>query len=365
MARILRSQFNFFRVFDIGSEINLDLASKILEGEVAPTPFTLKRSTLSVIIQGVPLRMSLGTWEHTLHGHTFLIEGVGKLWTYGALSLNLKIHCEIPFTINEYFELAKKIEADDDLHQLCLQKATSILETIKASVSKPGIWPQYEDYLILRPQELDLQGETLQQLIDSDSFASMVLLERAEKISEQMREMLFKSFYQYGENDFVLIHWNAAVIYDTLDAQDIADVIEFALCQLLEMRYYDQRLDVELNDLYDSLEAKAGMFRPSKYTQFSHKAAVTYLEINDITEKVENSLKVIGDFYYAQIFRVAVEKFRLRDWENSIDKKLTNLAEISKLFQGEIHEQRNFWLEFVILILIAVEVLPIILKYVL
>lgn len=363
MATILSSQFNFFRVFDIGSEINLEMASKILERDAGATPFTLKRSNLSVIIQKAPVRLSLGTWEHHIFGDTFRIEGVGKIWEYGALSLNLKIHSTHSYSITEYFELAQKIESDEELHQLCMSKAQGILDAIKPAVSRPGIWPQYEDYLILRPEELDLQGRTLQELIDSDLFASMVLMERNEKISDQMKDMLFRSLIQYGPNDFVLIHWNAAVIYDNQDAQDIADVIEFALCQLLEMRYYDRRLDEELGELYDSLESKHALFKRSKYAKFSHQAAVTYLEINEITEKVENSLKVIGDFYYAQIFRLAVEKFRLKDWEHSIDSKLRNLAEISKLFQGELYEQRNFWLELTIMILIAVEVIPVIFKY--
>jgi len=67
---------------------------------------------------------------------------------------------------------------------------------------------------------------------------------------------------------------------------------------------------------------------------------------------------VIGDFYYAKIFRAASDRFRVKDWQASVDQKLKNLADVSNLFQAETNEKRNQLMEAIIIILIAIEVIP-------
>ena len=155
-----------------------------------------------------------------------------------------------------------------------------------------------------------------------------------------------------------VINWNSALIIEPSGSHDIPDVIEFALCQLLEMRYYDDVLDEKLNSLYNALEKKRlGLFE-SYAEKLSQDAAQKYLEISDTIESVENSLKVVGDFYLAKIFRATSSRFRFRDWQESVDKKLSNLAEISKLLASEINERRNRTLEIIVIALISIEVLP-------
>jgi hypothetical protein len=51
----------------------------------------------------------------------------------------------------------------------------------------------------------------------------------------------------YLANDLVVPTWNAAFVYDTpVGIQAALEILEFANSQLLELRYYDQRLDREL-----------------------------------------------------------------------------------------------------------------------
>jgi uncharacterized Rmd1/YagE family protein len=66
----------------------------------------------------------------------------------------------------------------------------------------------------------------------------------------------------------------------------------------------------------------------------------------------------VGDFYLATIFRMASKRFRFDDWQKSINEKLSNLAEVSKLLHSEVNESRNHMLEIIIIILITIEVVP-------
>jgi uncharacterized Rmd1/YagE family protein len=75
-------------------------------------------------------------------------------------------------------------------------------------------------------------------------------------------------------------------------------------------------------------------------------------------ESVENSLKVIGDLYHSVIFRMASKKFRFTDWQSSIDNKLENLADLSKLLLDNINHQKSLVLDITIIIIISLELIP-------
>jgi uncharacterized protein YukE len=124
------------------------------------------------------------------------------------------------------------------------------------------------------------------------------------------------------------------------------------------MRYYDDLLDQRLNTLYNEVVGrKKGLFS-NKYSQLAEEASQIYLEISEIVENVENSFKTVGDFYLATIFRATSKRFRFDDWQKSINEKLGNLAEVSKLLHSEVNESRNQTMEMIIVILIAIEVVP-------
>ena len=73
-------------------------------------------------------------------------------------------------------------------------------------------------------------------------------------------------------------------------------------------------------------------------------------------ERVDNSLKVVGDFYLALIFRGATQKFRIKDWQDSISRKMAILAQVSELLEGEMNVRRSHWLEFAVVFLFIFEI---------
>jgi hypothetical protein len=134
------------------------------------------------------------------------------------------------------------------------------------------------------------------------------------------------------------------------------------LCSLLELRFYDDLLDSQLKTLYKSIEVKGPGFFFNPYQELSNMAAIHYIDISELVDRVGNAFKVLGDYYYATIFRFALQRFYIGDWRKSVDQKLNHLAEVSRLFQGEVDERRNLVLSIIIIILIAIEVIPLIYK---
>jgi uncharacterized Rmd1/YagE family protein len=72
---------------------------------------------------------------------------------------------------------------------------------------------------------------------------------------------------------------------------------------------------------------------------------------------MSNSLKFVGDFYLARIYRGALKRFRILDWQDSITRKMNGLARVSELLQGEANVRRSHILEVIVVVLILFELL--------
>ena len=81
------------------------------------------------------------------------------------------------------------------------------------------------------------------------------------------------------------------------------------------------------------------------------------MELTEVTEKVDNALKVTEDVYYAKIYRTAMMLFRSRDWELSIKEKLQVITNTYKMLYDEISTKRGHLLELGIFLLIVIEII--------
>jgi hypothetical protein len=356
--QVKSGQIYYYRSYDVGDEVDLKLAASLVQGESTPAWFQLRKINRSILIQDAPVVIGLGSWLQDIGGMTLSVRSEAKMWSFGALSICFIFDLPEGMELFKLNRLAGEIDFDQDIQTLSDEKVKSFCDSVKGAIRNFKIWNEYEDYIIYNFQEFTTPIGP-KELLENEEVYRLLIGAREENLSDQSKEMARKNVFSFTKNDLVMVDWNSALIYDPVDYKDIADVIEFALIQLLEMRYYDSSLDVKLNALYKSLETKAGQsLLSNKYADLSKEAAKIYIEISEIVEKIENSLKVIGDFYYAQIFRAASDKFRFKDWQQSVDSKLNNLAQVSKLFQGEINERRNQLMEIIIIVLIAIEVVP-------
>jgi uncharacterized Rmd1/YagE family protein len=83
----------------------------------------------------------------------------------------------------------------------------------------------------------------------------------------------------------------------------------------------------------------------------------TVAELTEITERIDTSLKVTEDVYYAKIYRSALDLFRVRDWEAGIKKKLDIASRMCDLLYREIADKRTEILELAIVLLIVLEIM--------
>lgn len=357
--QIKKGRILVYRVFDIGSEVSLDEVYRMLEQSGNLTRFKLDRNyKMSFVISNAPLTINLGTVEIPFFDKIIAVELTGRLWHFGTLSLSFNIPIQEGTTLEELTKIANFLENDEVLDGVARQRAKMFQDEIKSVLQTVTDWHMNEDYIIYFLQEIDgINGEAMNLVKESD-VPALILGETKERLSDQIKNTILEYTYQYSKDDLAVIDWNSAVIVEPSGSMDVPLVIEFALSQLLEMRYYDDLLDEKLNTLYNEVAMKKRGLLSNRYSKIAEEAGRMYLEIAEVVESVENSLKVVGDFYHAKIFRAASIKFRFKDWQTSIDEKLSNLAEVSKLLHSQVAESRSELLEIIIMLMIAYEAFP-------
>src|SRR5882724_8650162 len=160
----------------------------------------------------------------------------------------------------------------------------------------------------------------------------------------------------FGSDDVTFIDWDAALIADR-DAEDVRAVLEFANVELLEMRYLDQQLDDALDESYDTLSRRDGLWLPGVTRADLRRIGQLQVDNAVLFEGVNNALKLLGDQYLARVYRLVSERFHLAEWDASILRKLQTLESIYQKLSDQSANRRTEALEWIIIALIAAEIL--------
>lgn len=201
-------------------------------------------------------------------------------------------------------------------------------------------------------------GVTVQEFLQQYDLSRLLLFETRE-LSSQTRGDTLRHAFSYYPNDLSVVNYDNAFLIEPAGGSDICDILEFANAQILELRYYDHVLDQQIAWIYRELAKRRAVsaFRLRDYERLARKVTETVAELTEVTEKVDNALKVTEDIYYARIYRTAMTLFRSRDWELSIREKLQVVTDTSKMIYDEISTKRGHLLELGIIILIIIEII--------
>jgi hypothetical protein len=357
--KIKKGKILVYRFYEAGSEIDLNKVTQLMQQKQNTTRFRLDRpNRTSLVIADAPLIVHLGGVEINLQGQRTQVELDISLWHFGGMSLCFHVPIPMDTSWEQLVQLASWLDRDTEIEMVARSKARDFQQEIKSTIPVLNDWASFEDYVIYFLQEVEGIESSAMELFEKADVPALILAEPKEKLSEMMKKSIRDYATQYSKDDLSVIDWNSALVVEPSGSMDLPMVLEFANSQLLEMRFYDDLLDEKLDALYKSTVGKKPGILSDIYSHHAQEAGQIYLEIAEVVENVQNSLKVVGDFYLATVFRTATVRFRFADWQKSIDEKLSNLAEVSKLLHSRVAESRSHLLEIIIIFLIAAEVIP-------
>jgi hypothetical protein len=215
-----------------------------------------------------------------------------------------------------------------------------------------------EDYFVFAVTALD-GAPAADRVIESngDDIARLLRVER-ERLSKQERDEVLRHRISYLENDLVVPTWNAAFVYDTeAGAAAAIEILEFANSQLLEFRYYDDLLDAELAGIYKQLQTPGWFkgWRGRRYTGAAQHVHALFIDVNELTDRTENALKIAGDVYAARLFALATARLGLDQWKANVKDKLKTLDDIYRFAVEQTAMARGEFLELVIVLILVFE----------
>jgi hypothetical protein len=337
-----------YRIYDIGREIDIDW----LERALAQNYFTARTSFVrvkpkSIMMEDPPLMIQMHPILVEREGRTFEFSVVARVFDIGAISFCF-VYNDREADYTELENLAFLFAGQEGLAEYYVQYLKTLGEIIKPHIKNFAIDPEFfEDYTIYVTDRRD------------DSIDPVPLLTgETANISPQMRQEVVKNSLSYTVNDLVMLSWDSALICDPESPTDIIDLIEFANVQVLELRYYDRELTRGMEKMYDDIEHadRLSQFRRSrKYHAIMAAQMEMYAEISEIIEKVDNLIKVTEDIYYARVYATTLKVLRSGQWSESVTRKIDVIRENYSMLSDEVRIQHSNFLEWVIIILIALE----------
>jgi hypothetical protein len=362
-----RGKVVIYRVFDVAEEIDLQRLESILsETSVESRVKVDRKHRPSVVVRNAPVRLRLGEVPVRIGDANYACEGFATAIDYGVLSISLHLPIPPGTSWSKLIELASAINASadspDEIDAICRKKSHEVADQIHTALKNRSEWEVSEDYVLWFLEEVS-GIHRASDLTTQTDLPALILAERTDTLAAPSRNGILDYTYQYATDDLVVIDWNSAVVYEPSGQMEIADIIEFALTHLLEVRYYDDLLDRRLAELYDAADERRRSVWRRRFSNLAHDANTRFLEISEIMERVDNSIKVVGDYYLAVIFRAAIRRFRVLDWQQSITRKMNSLARVSELLQGEMNVRRSHALELIVILLIAFEILSAFLRH--
>lgn len=330
-----------FHAFDIGEEINLE---KVKSVEHATS------QQLSKYFKNYHIPLSV---EPTNSPHCVS----AKIHSFGVLTLRY----QIPFHEN-LDDLRGRINDIERMYsEQAINDASALFERIKGFVKQPRFFMLRTSYVIIQVQPTEEINDIISFKKELGSTIASLLRFETGMLSEFQKEEILASSLGYYRNDLIIIDTDATFMYDS-EYEELLDLFEFANLQSLELQYFDRILDKKLSISYEQ-KIQAPPFKaymPFVGTLMSNpvgELGQVRVDISVITERLENSVKLTGEVYYAEIYSVLSDKLDINNWKESINRKLSIIQSISDVYAHKMEAIREDLLSLSILVLIFLEFL--------
>jgi len=354
---ITSASIHLYHLFEITEAIDLGKLQKLLGPDSSQAQIGFKHNIPQHLqFQNPPVVISgpIVPWNSRCR-----FQARVKFYDYGVASVTL----EAPFAGDweELIRLGAEIVGNSDLEHAATTVLEKYVSQLKVAFTRPSSSWMMEDYAIFgihsfrsKKSASDLiatHGAAIARLVRSEQSA----LSNSE-IAEAIRDAL-----SYQPDDLAVIGWSAAVLVDSVAAvEGTAEILEFANSQLLDFRHYDALVDAELAGVYEDLETEKGarrLFRSYRYRKAARRVSALYLDVSELAEKTDNSLKFFGDLYASRLYRTAAQKLGLTEWKTLVNRKLQSADLLYRSLLEEVTSLRMQSMEFAIVLILVFELL--------
>ncbi|MGE5706964.1 MAG: hypothetical protein ACM3YO_01420 [Bacteroidota bacterium] len=304
-----------------------------------------------------PLVQDLGTSPILIGGREHQATVRAKAFDFGVISFTLTI--EAPNTLEEMLELSAAISVNPHLEAVTRAQLESLRAKLDPCLQNPHGTRFMEDYLVFFVQHFEEEIAAERLLEEQGEVLAQILRGEKKRLSRMEQTETLREIISYYSDDAAIVNWNAAFIYDPEGATEHVDVLEFANSELLQLRYYDRLMDREMDRIYDTAQVIPRwweFWKVGHFVRASQKLMALTVDVLELTDKIENAIKLTGDLYSARVYRSISRRLSLREWEENLDQKLKTAHQIYQMLIEQVSTSRSAMLELIVILLIAIEI---------
>ena len=354
----MQTHVHVLRQIDVGDSLDLDLVARLLGTRELTRGATLLRGprpspSAGVVLRREPLDLKLGQVEVA----SFTAEVRARMFDFGVIAIRFTFSLT-DVTSSEFIDLSNRIAVESATFDA---QARRIWLDLSAQVREALVpWEETKASQLIEDFTVFVLPTMPEGDLGTDRILAHALLGEPahRRIAASTVQELSRRAIRYYEDDLVLVDYDTAIVVDKEGATDLVDIFEIASAQVLELRFYDALLGRSLEALLrDVRRARtAAWLLRSPFRALARRAAVLALELGQMTDRLERAITLVGDTYSAQIYRETSVRFRLAEAGASAREKVSMIDRVSEALGYEIHARRDLALEFLVILLIAIEV---------
>ena len=350
--------------FDVCEELRLDQLQQAVDARTVQQP-KIKHSVPAYVryqrppVVGPldPLILSGGE-----RAEKQVLEGEIKYYDYGVVSVIYQLAFSGDW--ESLVQLASRWVWDVDfaarVEPIVRQRLNSAVARHPDALVRPYARWLSEDYFIFHVRNEEAPQAAPQPASDvmrdhGLEIAQIVRGDRQRLSPGECAEVL-QSRVSYYDTDLAVIGWNAAFLLDSNDgAESAIQLLEYANSQLLEFRHYDELLTGILSNVYDSLEQNRTFPLRWRMARRAMRLHTVLLDIAELTERADNSIKFLSDMFAARLYRLAATKVGVPDYKDLVAQKLKTAEDLYHDMIEQFNQSRRFFLEVVVVLILLIE----------
>jgi hypothetical protein len=351
-------------LYDIGRSIDLKKAASLLPG-VPGMRLARRRDTPTTVTIPAPLCVDLRSGLRKVYSEDS-IEGFAasaRLYDEGVMSIVVRLKVNASLEELHGIETKPVSSSIRDLDSYIEERYQAVLEQVGPAVANRREQPESESYLAYCFADV---GSAPQEFMRENEHALTRLL-AGEPVDfpiheSQVRKTMSNPF-SYSDHDLAVFDMDRCVVIDSeRDYEDVLLICELANYQYLELRALDKWLDKWLDEAEDdvNLIARKGAGRGLKTGTLRKKLGkiqALRLDALFILENLENSSKIIGDYFLGQVYEHVCGIFNTSGWTRSVERRLDALQDIYEIVKTENSERTMLLLEIVFIVVCIIPII--------
>jgi len=356
---ICRGSLRALLLYDIAEEFDLDELRRLLgtqpparsPGFRMPAPGYVRFERPPVLESCDPIHLATGESANANL----------RYFEYGVVCLEIEMQFETDWP--GLIALSNRWVEAAEVEQRGVKSVRERLARLQSALRKP--YPEWLDeaYYVVHLSEVREGGAILnapELVARYGREIGQAIRGEIQALAEGEQKEVLASSLSYYPSDLLVVGWLAAIVYDNPEgAQPVMQLLEYANTQLLEYRRYDEILSAMLKNAYAALDRRGGIFSRWRLARDAEQLNRLRLDITELTERADNSIKFLSDMFYARAYRLAAAKVGAGDYRSLVEQKLRIAGELYEFMVNEFREARGFILELLVILILIIELVPI------